>query len=279
MSSQYLQLTVHCYVQEWTRLLKRHEQHGLTHRLRAIFNGISTNTLSLLDGFRAACISSTSVIFKVCYVSALLIPLCSSVAHSAITLVSLPAFTNQELKIPHISSDSPIDVPWSADMTFGPDNAALIEIGSLGASWTYLEQVAQSSVADTMPQGYLVPLLTWTDSTSGNQYPTDVVHIQCECSWVAPTLPPATSTSSISVSLESFDIIGIQSIPMGQARTCFHISIACCVSLLYPCRCLIVVKFNVSVELYTSHFWSLCLDTVVCCFDIAGLYILTWYLV
>ena len=106
-------------------------------------------------------------------------------------------------------------------------NEGMIAIGQLGTRWTYLEQIIGSSVGDTLPPGYLVPLITQTNNTAGNQYPTDVMHIQCECSWVTPTLPSATNQTIIPVSLESFGITALQHGPTGIARRYLHTSIVC----------------------------------------------------
>ena len=169
----------------------------------------------------------TSLIFKVCYIAALLAPLCAVVAQGAVTLLLLPAHINQELTIPFLTRDTPIDVPWSADETLAPFNAGPIGTGKLGTSWTYLEQIVGASVGDTMPPGYLVPLRTRTNNTAGSQYPTDVAHIHCECSWVAPTLPPATpNVSYIPVVLDVLGIQGIQTIPHGIASVSSVPSIA-----------------------------------------------------
>jgi hypothetical protein len=162
--------------------------------------------------------NGTSIIFKICFFAALLVSLCAVVAQGAVTLLVLPSLTNQELNVPLITRSTPVEVPWSADENLAPFNAGLIGSAQLGTSWTYLEQVVGASVADTMPPGYLVPLRARTNNTAGSQYPTDVAHVQCECSWVPPTLPPATANvSHIPVSLESFGIAAIQTVPHGLA--------------------------------------------------------------
>jgi hypothetical protein len=169
----------------------------------------------------------TSIFFKVSFFAGLLASLCAVVAQGAVTLLVLPSSTNQVLTIPQVSVNFSIGVPWSADQTLAPSNDGMIVLGQLGTRWTYLEQIVGSSVADVLPQGYLVPLITRTNNTAGNQYPTDVVHIQCECSWVAPTLPSATNQTIIPVSLDSFGITAIQYGPTGIARRCLRTSMAC----------------------------------------------------
>ena len=190
-------------------------------RLRGLFNEISTNTTSLIDSLRAACFTRTSIIFKVCCFAAILASLCAVVAHGTVTLLVLPSLTQQNLTIPLVVSHA-IDVPWSADQNLAPLNVGLIGAAQLGASWTYLERVVGASVGDSVPQGYLVPLRTSSNNTVGSQYPTDVAHVQCECSWEAPTLPPATNESYIQVSLERLGITGIQTAPHGMACKCFR---------------------------------------------------------
>lgn len=173
--------------------------------------------LSFLDALRA-CMTETSIIFKICFIAGLLAPLCAVVAQGAVTLLTLPSLINQPLTIPLLARSTPVEVPWSADLNVAPFNADLVEIALVGTSWTYLEQVVGASVGDIMPPGYLVPLRTRTNNTIGYQYPTDVAYVQCECTWVAPTLPPATANVSyIPVSLESFGIDAIQAIPHGIA--------------------------------------------------------------
>lgn len=150
----------------------------------------------------------------------MLSPLCAVVAQSAVTLLVLPSLTNQELTIPLIQRHIPIQVPWSADEDLAPLNAGIIELAKLGTSWTFLEQVAGVIVGDTIPPGYLIPSIAHTNNTVGSQYPTDIAHIQCECHWVAPTLPsPPTTTnvSHIQVSLDSFGIKAMQAGPQGMA--------------------------------------------------------------
>ena len=153
--------------------------------------------------------------------------MCAVVAQGAVTLLILPSSTNEVLTIPHVRVNFSIGVPWSADETLAPPNEGMIAIGQLGTRWTYLEQIVGSSVGDTLPPGYLVPLVTQTNNTAGNQYPTDVMHIQCECSWVTPTLPSATNQTIMLVSLESFGITALQYGPTGIARRYLHTSIAC----------------------------------------------------
>ena len=133
-------------------------------------------------------------------------------------LLVAPSLTNEELTIPRLAWNIPIQVPWSADEDLAPYNAAQIEGVKLGATMTYLEQIVGSTAGDTMPPGYLVPLITPTNNTVGHQYPTDVAHIQCECSWLAPNIPPATANVSyISVSLDNIGINAIQTVPRGIA--------------------------------------------------------------
>ena len=112
------------------------------------------NTLSFLDVFRAAWMTKSSIIFKVCYVAALLASLCAVVAQGAVTLLVLPSMTNQELAIPLLARNFQVEVPWSADRNLAPFNAGSIGTAQLGTSWAYLEQI----VGDTMPPGYLIPL-------------------------------------------------------------------------------------------------------------------------
>jgi hypothetical protein len=79
------------------------------------------------------------------------------------------------------------------------------------------------SVGDIAQPGYIVPLVNATTNDFGMQYPTDVARIQCECSWVAPTLsqpPPANATEYIRVTLDSFDIQAIQHSPVGISGMC-----------------------------------------------------------
>src|ERR1700691_4038199 len=154
------------------RLLKQHKQRGLDRKLRGVFNTISTNTLSFLDAFHA-CMTKTSIIFKVCFIAGLLAPLCAVVAQGAVTMLTLPSLINKPLTIPLIVRSTPVEEPWSADQTLAPFNAGLIKNAQLGTSWTYLEQVVGTSVGDTMPPGYLVPLTMRTNNTVGRQYPTD----------------------------------------------------------------------------------------------------------
>ena len=162
--------------------------------------------------------TKTSIIFKVCFIAGLLAPLCAVVAQGAVTMLTSPSLINQPLAIPLIVRSTPVEEPWSADQTLAPFNAGLIKNAQLGTSWTYLEQVVGASVGYTMPPGYLVPLTMRTNNTVGRQYPTDVAYVQCECTWVAPTLPPATANVSyIPVSLGSFGIDAIQAIPHGIA--------------------------------------------------------------
>jgi hypothetical protein len=155
--------------------------------------------------------SSTRVVFKVSFVAVLLASLCAVVGQGAITLLILPSFTNQMLTIPCIIRDLPIHQLWSATQDLAPLNGGMITVGKLGASWTYLEQIVGANVADIIPEGYLVPIKTLiTNRTIGCQYPTDVARIQCECSWVAPTLPPATNNTYIVTSLDNLSITGFQ---------------------------------------------------------------------
>ena len=115
-----------------------------------------------------------------------------------------------------------------------------------------------------MPPGYLVPIRTRTNNTAGSQYPTDVAHIQCECSWVAPTLPPATANvSHIPVSLDSFGITAIQTVPHGLASKSFNAPTLCCVSLIHPHSIRSAFKYDILIKLHRGHFWALCLDAVV----------------
>jgi hypothetical protein len=140
------------------------------------------------------------------------------VAQGAVTLLTLPTLSNDELVIPRLARNRPVDVPWSADATLAPLNIGFVGLGQLGTSWTYLEQIIGASVTDILPPGYLVPLRTQTNNTAGSQYPTDVAHIQCECNWVAPTLPAATANVSyIPVSLDRYGIAAVQTVPHGAA--------------------------------------------------------------
>jgi hypothetical protein len=209
-------------LQEWSRLLERHQQSGLSPQLRGLLNEISTNTLSLLDSFRAASMSGTSVVFKASFVAVLLASLCAVVGQGAVTLLILPSFTNQMLTIPRIIRDLPIQQPWSATQNLAPLNGGMITVGKQGAHWTYLEQIVGANVADIVPEGYLVPIeASITNRTIGRQYPTDVARIQCECSWVAPTLPPATNDTYIVTSLDDLGITGFQRGPNGVVGTYF----------------------------------------------------------
>ena len=205
----------------------------------------------------------TSLIFKVCYIAALLAPLCAVVAQGAVTLLILPAHINQELTIPSTTWDTSIDVPWSADETLAPFNTALIGVGKPGTSRTHPEQTVGASVGDTMPPGYLVPLRTSTNNTAGSQYPTDVAHIHCECSWVAPTLPPATpNVSYIPVVLDVFGIQGIQTIPHGIASVSSILSIASLHLTHGSLSVRTTLQYDI-FEFHTCHFWAVCLDPVV----------------
>jgi hypothetical protein len=192
-----------------------------------MFDIISTNTLSFADAFRAACMTRTSIFFKVCYSATLLAPLCAILAQGAVTLLVLPSLTNQNLTIAVLAIDPPIEVPWSADGILAPYNGPDIAIAQLGASWVYLEQIVKSSVGDTIPSGYLIPLRTHTNETAGSQYPTDVAHIQCECNWVALQLPPpVANVSYIPVSLDNLSIKAIQTVPHGFSSE-FSMSFPC----------------------------------------------------
>ena len=231
-------------------------------RLRGLFNEISTNTTSLIDSLRAACLTRTSIIFKVCCFAAILASLCAVVAHGTVTLLVLPSLTQQNLTIPLVVSHA-IDVPWSADQNLAPLNVGLIGAAQLGASWTYLERVVGASVGDSVPQGYLVPLRTSSNNTVGSQYPTDVAHVQCECSWEAPTLPPATNESYIQVSLERLGITGIQTGPHGMAckclRSAFHAGSHCAT----PHSICANFEHDLHIQLYTGHDRPIRLDSVV----------------
>jgi hypothetical protein len=110
-----------------------------------------------------------------------------------------------------------IEVPWSADKKLVPLNAGTITTGRLATTWVYLEQVVGATVSDTLPPGYLIPTRGASNNTYGMKYPTDVAQIQCNCTWVAPTLPAATNVSYMNVSLEEFDISALQTAPTGVA--------------------------------------------------------------
>jgi hypothetical protein len=180
-----------------------------------MFDKISTTSLSFSDAFRAACMTRTSIFFKVCYMATLLAPLCAVLAQGAVTLLVLPYPISQEIDIPSIVMARPIEVPWSTDQTLAPYNAAEISFGQLGTSWTYLEQITGSIVGDIIPPGYLVPLRTSTNNTAGSQYPTDVAKIRCKCSWLAPRLPPASDTLGVNA---------IQTAPNGIASEFLPVS-------------------------------------------------------
>jgi hypothetical protein len=168
--------------------------------------------------------AKTSIFFKICYVAAMLASLCAVIAHGAVTLLVLPVSVDKQLAISPISI--PVEVPWSADQELAPLNVGKIETGKLATSWVYLEQVVGATVSDTLPPGYLVPTRNASNNTDGIGYPTDIAHIQCNCTWVAPTLPAAANVSYIDVSLKEFDISAIQTVPNGIASmsisdTCF----------------------------------------------------------
>jgi len=185
--------------------------------LRATLNEISTNKLSALDAFRAAWVARTSIFFKICYIAALLASLCAVVAQGAVTLLILPASVDKQLDIPLITIPIPAEVPWSADQVLAPYNAAKIATGILATNWVYLEQVVGATVSDGQPSGYLIPTWGGSNNTDGRRYPTDVAHVQCNCTWVAPILPAAANVSYIDVSLKEFDISAIQTVPLGIA--------------------------------------------------------------
>jgi hypothetical protein len=135
-----------------------------------------------------------------------------------VTLLILPSMTNHVLSIPNVSMPEQIDVPWS---DLNDSNVDLIGIAMSGTAWAHLENVGGASIGDVSQPGYVIPRVVSTNNSFGMQYPTDVAHIQCECSWVAPTFPPPPTIQDdsivmyTSVSLESFGIEGIQSIPGG----------------------------------------------------------------
>lgn len=219
--------------------------------------------------------TKTSTVFKVCYIAGLFTSLCAVMAQGAVTLLVLPSLNSQELTISFLKREDPIEVPWSADETLAPLNSGIIELGRLGASWAYLEQIVGASVADTMPQEYLVPLRLRTNSTTGSQYPTDVAHIQCECSWVAPTLPPATNTTFIQASLESFSIEGIQTLPRGIASWSFAYFSS--VASIHISHSFLATLQYVIFQFHPSHFWALCLDSVVIISVIVEMNTLIWF--
>lgn len=215
-------LPVFLFWQEWSRLLKRYDRNTMNSKLRGLLNEISTNTLSFLDGFRAALLTKTTMVFKVCYVSALITSLCAVVAQGAVTLLVLPSMNNQVLNIPNASITNPINVPWTAaGTTQDPANFYLIGSALAGTSWTHLEHVAGTTIGDSSQPGYVIPRISSTNNSFGIQYATDVAHIQCECNWVAPTFPPPPTLSngsidmSTMVSLESFGIEAVQYVPVG----------------------------------------------------------------
>jgi hypothetical protein len=181
-------------LQEWSRLLERYEQQGWIPKLRKIYNEISTNTLSLIDSFRAACMKMTSIIFKVSFVSELLALLCSIVAQGP----SRCLFSRLSPRT-FLARNIPIEVPWSADKSLVPSNGGLIRIGKLGTSWTYLEQVVGVSVADTSHLSEQKQITPLGASIS-------MMLRMLRVNVAAPTLPPATNQSYILVSLDSFGI-------------------------------------------------------------------------
>jgi hypothetical protein len=134
-----------------------------------------------------------------------------------VTLLTLPASVDQQLAIPYNIFTTPVEVPWSADQVLAPLNAGKIADAKLATNWVYLEQVVGATVSDTLPSGYLIPTRGASNSTYGMRYPTDVAQIQCNCTWVAPTLPAATNMSYMNVSLEEFDISALQTAPTGVA--------------------------------------------------------------
>lgn len=198
--------------------MTRYEVSGLPTKLRQIMNEVSTNRLSMWQSFKMAILSDTSTFYKACYIAALLAALCAVVAQGSIVLISQPVYADQHLTIPYVGYDTTVDTPWSANNILGPYNAGKVAEGVLGTSWVYLEHVIGATLEDSLPAGYLVPVRGSSNNSYGSQYPTDVIHVQCDCQWVAPTLPEAVSNASyISVALGSLDMMGIQGVPYGIA--------------------------------------------------------------
>ncbi|KAF7973884.1 hypothetical protein HWV62_14012 [Athelia sp. TMB] len=205
---------------EWSRYLRRHQGLDISRRRLALLNTMSTNRSSLLETFRSTWLARTSTAYKICYITALVVSLCAVVSQGAVTLLTLPALTTESLPIPIVRFANPVEIPWSADTVIGPFNDGLIETADLGMSYVYLEQVVGAVVLEGMPKGFIIPVRGMTNATYGSQYPTDVAHIECNCSWVPPALPQATANVSyIPVVLDEMDIQGIQTVPNGIAIT------------------------------------------------------------
>jgi hypothetical protein len=238
----------------------------LNERLRLALNEISTNKLSALDAFCAAWMAKTSIFFKVSYIAALLASLCAVIAQGAVTLLTLPASIDNQLAVPILAHGVPIPVPWSGDETLAPENAGIIESAKLATSFVYLEQVIGATLLDALPLGYIVPSLgASSNNTGGSRYPTDVAHVQCNCTWVAPILPIATANVSyIPISLEEFGISALQTVPSGVASTCIllfvHSSLSQWHSYFSICT---AIQHDILLELHPSHLRCFCMDTLV----------------
>lgn len=205
-------------IQEWSRVVRHHEKSGLDPNLRQALNEVSTNNLSFGQAFRATFLTRTSTFYKVCYIATLLASFCAIVAQGVVTLRTLPYYTDDIIPIPIEIFIPPPDVPWSADINLAPYEAGKIGVGMLATNWVYLEHVVGATLSDALPTGYQIPMRGSTNNTYGSQYPTDVVRVQCDCQWVAPTLPAATANASyIPVALESLGILAIQTVPKGIA--------------------------------------------------------------
>ena len=249
-------------MQEWSRLLSKRGAH-LSAGVRRRVNTLSSNSLSLADAFLAAWLTRTSIVFKVCYLAALLASLCAVVAQAMVALVPLPAYTATQLDIPLTRAAYAIDQPWSADVALAPGNYYFTQIGKLGTYLAYLEQVAGIRVSDAMPPGYIVPRLNNTNiaGSPGFQYATDAMRVHCNCTWVAPLLPNATNASYIPIGLESFGIIGVQTGPHGIASECCAIWLAFFADLV-GCSVRAGVEYDVC-EFYGGDIWAFRVDAVV----------------
>jgi len=192
---------------EWSHLLERYEQQGWKPKLRTIYNEISTNTLSLMDLFRAACMKMTSIIFKVSFVSELLASLCSIVAKGRSRCLfcclsptkNLPCEKHSD-RSTAVRRQEPGALQWRSDQDW--------------ETWDKLDISGTSCWCQR--RRYFVPLRTKTNNTSGSQYPTDVAHVECECS--CPHL--ASSNQSVvynGVFRQLRYITAIQTLPHGIA--------------------------------------------------------------
>jgi hypothetical protein len=80
------------------------------------------------------------------------------VAQGAITLLTIPAFIDEQIAIPPLGFDVPLFVPWSADETLAPFNAGKFGNGKLATNFVYVEQILGFTLSDTLPPGYIIPM-------------------------------------------------------------------------------------------------------------------------